>query len=95
MGIKRGRKKDKKSKKVSADNRDDDLEGETTKDTTAFGSDGEDTQKSATPTPEVDEEGYSKPPIHASKVGMIDSDPWADFSEHQTNFGSSSDESGK
>ena len=58
------------------------------------GSDGEDTQKSATPTPEVDEEGYSRPPVNASKPGINDSDPWSDFNRYKNDFGSSSDESG-
>lgn len=72
---------------------DEELEGGSTKDGATVGSDGEDTQKSATPTPEVDEEGYSKPPAHPS-IGMIDSDPWADFNRYQTHLCSSSDESG-
>ena len=94
LGIKRGRKKDKKAKKSSASIRDEELEGGS-KDSATVGSDGEDTQKSATPTPEVDEEGFSKPPSHTSKIGMLDSDPWADFNRYQTHFCSSSDESGK
>ena len=57
-------------------------------------SDSEEVQKSVSPTPEVDDEGYSKPPPNASRIG-IDDDPWADFNRHQSNFGSSSDDSGK
>ena len=57
-------------------------------------SDSEEVQKSVSPTPEVDEEGYSKPPPNASRIG-IDDDPLADFNRHQSNFGSSSDDSGK
>ena len=71
-----------------------DEEPDIVKEFPAVGSDGEDTQKSATPTPEVDEEGYSKPPPNASKIGIHDSDPWSDFHRHHKNIDSSSDESG-
>ena len=90
--MKRGRKKDKKSKKSAMSNKDE--EPDIVKESPAVGSDGEDTQKSAPRTPEVDEEGYSKPPPDASKIGIHDSDPWSDFNRHHRNIDSSSDDSG-
>ena len=57
LGIKRGRKKDKKSKKSAMGNKDEEPDIVVCKESSAVGSDGEDTQKSAPPTPEVDEEG--------------------------------------
>ena len=54
-------------------------------------SDGEDVRKSKTPTPEVDEDGYSKQPDRRG----TSSDPWADFNRPTDKFYSSSDESGK
>ena len=94
LGIKRGRKKEKKAKKSSACLKDEDTEHSISKDTGIVGSDGEEVQKSVSPTPDVDEEGYSKPPPNASRIGINDDDPWADFNR-QSNFGSSSDDSGK
>lgn len=52
------------------------------------GSDGEDVRKSETPTPEVDDEGFSKQPPPPSSGN----DPWSDFNQAK-NFDSSSDES--
>ena len=94
LGIKRGRKKEKKTKKSSACLKDEEMEHSISKDTSTVGSDGEEVQKSVSPTPDVDEEGYSKPPPNASRIGMNEDDPWADFNR-QSNFGSSSDDSGK
>ena len=79
--LRRNRKKEKKNKKK------DDAANEDAPEKKDVGSDGEDMRKSQTPTPEVDEEGYSKQPHAAS------SDPWADF--NQSNFYSSSDDSGE
>jgi hypothetical protein len=56
-----------------------------------MGSDGEDFRKSETPTPEVDDEGFSKqPPTQGGP-----SDPWAEFNQPRKMIYSSSDESGK
>jgi hypothetical protein len=55
-----------------------------------MGSDGEDFRKSETPTPEVDDEGFSKQPATAGS-----NDPWSDFNRPSKNFYSSSDESGE
>ena len=88
--LKRNRKKgDKKKKTSTASIVKDDVTGEEVpaKD---MGSDGEDVRKSETPTPEVDDEGFSKQP--ATKSGP--SDPWSDFNRPAKNFYSSSDESG-
>jgi hypothetical protein len=88
--LKRNRKKgDKKKKTSTASIVKDDVTGEEipNKD---MGSDGEDVRKSETPTPEVDDEGFSKQP--AAKSGP--SDPWSDFNRPAKNFYSSSDESG-
>ena len=81
--LRRNRRKDKKKK---SSNKDEDGT-ESVKD---IGSDGEDVRKSETPTPEVDDEGYSKQPPAASAGA---SDPWADFNQSKT-FDSSSDDSG-
>ena len=94
LGIKRGRKKEKKLKKSSAGIKDEELDLPNFKDTVAVCSDSEEIQKSVSPTPEVDDEGYSKPPPNASRIGINEDDPWADFNRHQSNFGSSSDDSG-
>ena len=56
-----------------------------------IGSDGEDVRKSETPTPEVDDEGYSKQPPASSASA---NDPWSDFNQTKT-FDSSSDDSGE
>lgn len=57
-----------------------------------IGSEGEEmTRKSQTPTPDVDEEGYSRQPSSSTHDG---SDPWADFNQPNKKFDSSSDESG-
>ena len=72
--LRRNRKQKKKSKAGKED------EG--------VGSDGEDVRKSETPTPEVDDEGFSKQPPPPSSGN----DPWSDFNQAK-NFDSSSDES--
>ena len=73
--LRRNRKQKKKSKAGKDD------EG-------GVGSDGEDVRKSETPTPEVDDEGFSKQPPPPSSGN----DPWSDFNQAK-NFDSSSDES--
>ena len=73
--LRRNRKQKKKSKAGK------DEEG-------GVGSDGEDVRKSETPTPEVDDEGFSKQPPPPSSGN----DPWSDFNQAK-NFDSSSDES--
>ena len=89
----RNRKKDKKKKSSSAaaSGKADEDGGESLKD---IGSDGEDVRKSETPTPEVDEEGFSKRPGATGGRGAGSSDPWADFNQPTSNFYSSSDDSG-
>ncbi len=47
-------------------------------------------RKSETPTPEVDDEGYSKQPSHSGTAN----DPWSDMNQSKA-FDSSSDDSGK
>jgi len=81
------RRKDKKrrDKKKKSSGKDEDG-GESVKD---IGSDGEDVRKSETPTPEVDDEGYSKQPPASSTSA---NDPWSDFNQTKT-FDSSSDDS--
>ena len=80
------RRKPRKDKKKKSSGKEEDG-GESVKD---IGSDGEDVRKSETPTPEVDDEGYSKqPPASSASVN----DPWSDFNQTKT-FDSSSDDSG-
>ena len=90
--LKRNRKgkvdKKKKTSTASVVNKDDVTGDDAT--TKEMGSDGEDNRKSETPTPEVDDEGFSKQP--ATKTGP--SDPWSDFNQPSKNFYSSSDDSG-
>ena len=81
--LRRNKRKDKKKKSSGKD----DDGGESLKD---IGSDGEDVHKSGTPTPEVDEEGYSKQPPPPNTGGA--NDPWADFNQTK-GFDSSSDDS--
>ena len=76
--LRRRQKKDKKKKED---------DGENPKE---MGSEGEDLRRSQTPTPEVDDEGFSKQPANSSSID----DPWADFNQPTKNFDSSSDESG-
>jgi len=79
------RRKPRKDKKKKSSGKEEDG-GESVKD---IGSDGEDVRKSETPTPEVDDEGYSKqPPASSASVN----DPWSDFNQTKT-FDSSSDDS--
>jgi len=80
--LRRNRRKDKKKKSTGKD----EDGGESVKD---IGSDGEDVRKSETPTPEVDDEGYSKQPPASSASA---NDPWSDFNQTKT-FDSSSDDS--
>ena len=80
--LRRNRKRDKKKKSSGKED-----DAEAAKD---IGSDGEDVRKSETPTPEVDDEGFSKQPPPPSSGN----DPWSDFNQSK-NFDSSSDESGK
>ena len=82
--LRRNRRKDKKKKNAEKDQDG----GESVKD---IGSDGEDVRKSETPTPEVDDEGYSKQPPHPGASGT--NDPWSDFNQSKA-FDSSSDDSG-
>ena len=83
--LRRNKRKDKKKKSTGKDE-----DGvESTKD---IGSDGEDVHKSGTPTPEVDEEGYSKQPPPPTSGGR-GNDPWSDFNNQSKGFDSSSDDS--
>ena len=82
IGFLRRRQKKEKKKKSG-----DDDGGDSQKE---MGSEGEDIRKSGTPTPDVDEEGYSKQPDTTGS-----SDPWSDFNHPSKSFYSSSDESGK
>ena len=82
IGFLRRRQKKEKKKKSG-----DDDGGDSQKE---MGSEGEDIRKSGTPTPDVDEDGFSKQPDTTGS-----SDPWSDFNHPSKSFYSSSDESGE
>ncbi len=82
LGFLRRNKRKEKKKKSSAGKEEDG--SESVKD---MGSDGEENRKSETPTPEVDEEGYSKPPRQSTS----NQDPWADFNQSKSFYSSSDD----
>ena len=88
--LRRNRKKEKKGKKkddgAGGGGGPEENAGDKKEPGGGVGSDGEEMQKSGTPTPEVDEEGYSKQPTTC--------DPWSDISQNKSNFYSSSDDSG-
>ena len=84
--LKRNKKKDKKNK--NKENND----GNESSQKENMGSDGEDQRKSGTPTPEVDDEGYSKPTSSIKGTSAAATDPWADFN-NQSKYDSSSDDS--
>jgi hypothetical protein len=88
--LRRNKRKDKKKKSSSAGK---ELDGDGNESIKDIGSDGEDVHKSETPTPEVDDEGYSKQPPQPPGISSSH-DPWADFNRTKT-FDSSSDDSGE
>lgn len=84
--LRRNRRKDKKKKANNDSTLSEGADVSVSKE--GVGSDGEEMRKSETPTPEVDDEGFSKQP----EVG---NDPWSDFNKKESNFYSSSDDSGR
>ena len=79
-----------KQKNKSSGKKREDGDADSTKEA---GSEGEEARKSQSPpSPDVDEEGFSKLP---SQKGAGSADPWADFNRPSKNFYSSSDESGE
>jgi hypothetical protein len=84
--LRRRQKKDKKKKGGSSGGAAGEEDGDSQKE---MGSEGEDIRKSGTPTPDVDEDGFSKQPNTSGAV-----DPWSDFNRPAKSFYSSSDDSG-